>query len=441
MTNVTQQISRRALLGGAVSTGVGLTVLTGKARASAGAPRLRLASVGVGGMGAADLKQISTHSAVDVVGLCDVDAGRLKAAHQLHPKAKTFADWREMFSTLGDQVDAVHVATPDHTHAPVAMSAILKGKHVYCQKPLTHDVLEARALREAAQQHNVVTQMGIQVHSDARYQTAVQLVQSGAIGKVREAHSWSGKTWGYDGPTPKQAPVPKHLSWDLWLGTAPWRDYARDHYHPGNWRKWVDFGCGTMGDMSIHILDPVFGALQLSAPQAVTSHSPGTPPAQSFAMKNKVVYEIAPTPFTTDNFKLTWSDGGIFPDTNEWPVEELPSQGSMFVGEKGFVLLPHVGMPQLLPKEQFANHKVQPAPGENHWHQWVKACLGDGHAWANFSYSGPLTELVLLGVVANRHPGQRLEWNDKKGEITNFEPAARLLKRDYRDGWSVKGLG
>lgn len=401
--------------------------------------RLQLASIGVGGMGNADLGQFLAHSRVDVVALCDVDENNLQAAKQRAPKARTFTDWREMLAAMGDRIDAVNVATPDHTHAPASMSAIRLNKHVYCQKPLTHDVHEARALRLAAAKHGVKTQMGIQIHSNAEYRQAVAIIREGALGLIREVHSWSNKRWGYDGPAPTPAPVPANLHWNAWLGTAPERPYASDHYHPANWRKWVDFGCGTMGDMGIHILDPVASAIELGLPRRIVSHSPEAP-ATSHGLQNHVEYTFAATDRVVEGFKLTWSDGGMMPDTSAWPETKLPGQGSMFIGEKGYMLLPHVGAPRLYPEKAFADYERPRVQGANHWHLWVDACLGGEETTAGFDYSGPLTEVLLLGVVANRFPKQVLEYDAEGVAIPNFAEAHAMLRRTYREGFEVEGL-
>jgi predicted dehydrogenase len=241
--------------------------------------------------------------------------------------------------------------------------------------------------------------------------------------------------------------APDYLDWNLWLGTAAARPYAEGHFHPANWRRWYDFGCGTMGDMAIHILDPVFSALKLGVPTLVVSSSP-VPPIQSYGMKNQTVFEFGPSPFTTDAFKLTWSDGGMMPDTSNWPTRtgsdgkevRLPDQGSMFVGENGYVLLPHVSPPILLPQSQFANHEVPKAPDGNHYHLFVDACLGGTSTTAHFGYAGPLTEAVLLGVIANRFPGRPLRWEAQKGIITNSPEAQALTRRNYRSGFEVANL-
>lgn len=408
--------------------------------------RLRLASIGVGGMGASDLGSLSSHRNIEVVALCDVDSNNLAAAAEKHPKARKFSDFRVMFDTMAGEFDAVNVATPDHTHAAAAMTALNNGKHVYCQKPLTHDVFESRQLRLVAEKTKLVTQMGTQVHSSSPYRTAVKLVQSGIIGKIREAHSWSNKTWGYEGPDPVAAPVPGNLDWNLWLGTAPNREYAMDQFHPGNWRRWYDYGCGTMGDMAIHILDPVFTALKLGVPKTIVSSSP-KPPKLSYGMKNQTRYAFPAAEFTTDNFVLTWSDGGMMPDTSTWPIEsvdgkqmQLPDQGSMFVGEHGYILLPHVAQPILLPSKEFADKKIEAAPDGNHYHLFVDACLGGTPTTAHFGYAGPLTEAVLLGTIANRFPQEELVWKSAEMKIANHDLAQSLLKRQYRSGFEVENL-
>ncbi len=448
-----RMISRRGfasqLIGGAAAATTWLSSVhqaTGAQGTESG--RLRLASIGVGGMGASDLSSLSSHEKVDIVALCDVDSQRLAAAKEKHPTAATFTDYREMLKVMHDQIDAVQVSTPDHTHASAAMTAMNQGKHVYCQKPLTHDVFESRQLRLAAENKpKLVTQMGTQIHSHTAYRSAVDLIQSGVIGKVKEVHSWSSKTWGYDGPDPEATVVPEYLDWDLWLGSAAERPYAEGHFHPANWRRWYDFGCGTMGDMAIHILDPVFSALKLGAPHKIVSSSP-VPPLNSYGLKNQTEFFFGPSDFVADGFVLTWSDGGLIPDTTSWPTRtnaegklvELPGQGSMFVGEKGYVLLPHVATPILLPEDQFANYEIQKAPNGNHYHLFVEACLGGTPTTAHFGYSGPLTEAVLLGVLANRFPKQELKWNSEQAIITNFAEAQSLLRRNYRTEFEVAGL-
>jgi predicted dehydrogenase len=443
-----RDLFRQAAFTGAAVPLAGLPILAAPRGARAAAnDRLRLAGIGVGGMGRADLAALSSHPQVEVVAICDVDATNLAAAGEKHGSARRFADFRRLFVEFADGFDAVHVSTPDHTHAPAAMTALNHGKHVYCQKPLTHDVHEARQLRAvAASRPGLVTQMGTQIHSNTQYRTAVKLVQSGIIGAVQAVHSWSGKTWGYDGPVPEAGPVPATLDWDLWLGTARERPYAPKHYHPGNWRRWYDFGGGTMGDMAIHILDPVFSGLDLGAPRSVVSRSSAAP-RESFGMQNETRFVFPAGRFTTEGFVLTWYDGGRMPDIREWPLENadgsriaLPDQGSIFLGEKGAILLPHVALPQLLPVKTFGGAAIEAAVGGNHYHLFVDACLGGAPTTCGFDYAGPLTEAVLLGTLANRFPGDELRWQPAAMTIPNHDAAAALLRRRYRAGFAVENL-
>ena len=452
-SNSRRSFIKKAAVVGAIATSASsaeLLPIASQAQAKTIAKdRVRLASIGVGGMGAADLGSLSSHSKVDVVALCDVDSRNLESAKKLHPKAAVYKDFRKMFAEMHGAIDAVSVSTPDHTHAAAAMTAMHLGKHVYCQKPLTHDIYEARQLRlVAAAKPELVTQMGTQIHSHSAYRSAVKLIQSGAIGKVKEVHSWSDKTWGYDGPQPEPGSVPEYLDWDLWIGTAPNLPYAEGQYHPGRWRCWYNFGCGTMGDMAIHILDPVFTALKLGAPSEILSSSP-VPPKLSYGLTNQTRFSFPQgTEFTSKDFVLTWSDGGLKPDTTGWPTrsnaegkpEALPSQGSMFVGEKGYVLLPHVDHPTLMLGPDFVVSDVERVPGGNHYHLFIDACLGGAPTTADFAYAGPLTEAVLLGVLANRFPGAKLTWDEASMKIGGSEEAQALVRRKYRSGFEVEGL-
>lgn len=425
-----------------------LHTLPSRARASSAASKLRTAHIGVGGMGGADLGSISSHSKVEVAALCDVDRTRLEQALAKHPGAKVFRDYREMIDSLGETIDAVVVSTPDHTHAPAAMTALLHDKPVYCQKPLTHEVFEARQLRLMADKKGLPTQMGIQVHSSAVYRRAVQMIQAGVIGKVSQVHAWSNKNWGYDGgPFERTQMPPETLAWDLWLGTAAERPFVPGVYHPGNWRKIVDFGTGTLGDMGVHIFDTPYAALELTNPNwAKTTCRP--PTGVGHPEKNIVEYEFPGTRHTTSTLAWKWYDGAFAPpQTNELganlqlPADlKLPGQGSLFIGEQGTMLLPHVSEAQLFPAEKFRDYNRPEVENQNHYHQWVDACLGIGKTSASFSYGGPLTEALLLGVVANRFPDSKLIWDAEKLEVTNLSDANGLLKRTYRRGFRVEGL-
>ncbi|HWL07038.1 MAG TPA: Gfo/Idh/MocA family oxidoreductase [Planctomicrobium sp.] len=440
---MTHHLTRRHFLkAGAVAAVTVVSPLSARAASANG--KLRTAHVGVGGMGMSDLKSLRSHPQLEVFALCDVDQSRLDTAAGMHPQAKTFSDFREMLAELGDQVDAVVVSTPDHTHAPAAMTALNLNKPVYCQKPLTHDVYESRRLREVADSRKVPTQMGIQVHSSKQYRQAVQIIQSGGIGKVSHVYVWCNKTWGYDGgPFDNFAPPPDSLAWDLWIGTAAERPYVPNAYHPGNWRKLVDFGCGTLGDMAVHILDTPFTALELTAPKWVKSTC-RVVDGIGFPTKTRVDYEFPGTRYTTSAVKCTWLDGHMAPPKAEEiglsADIQLPGSGAFLTGEEGMMLLPHVGDAVLFPETKFKDYRRPDVEGVSHYHQWVDACLGKGETSAPFSYGGPLTEALLLGAVGMRYPGQELGWDAQAMQITNLPEANRLLKREYRDGFKVEGL-
>jgi predicted dehydrogenase len=409
--------------------------------------RLRTAHIGVGNMGAADLEAISSHELVDVVALCDVDANNLAAAHQKHPKAKTYADYRVMFEEMGKKIDAVIVSTPDHTHAPASIMAMQMDKPVYCQKPLTHHVSEARAMKKLAADKKLVTQMGIQVHSFYDYKLATKMIQSGIVGKVHTVRAWSPKKWGYDGPLPQgKDPVPEHLNWNLWLGTSAERPYKEGVYHPGNWRKLVDYGCGTLGDMGVHIFDTPYNALALDVPRTITTNC-RKPNGFGFPEKNMVTYEFPGTEYTTDTLKWVWYDGAGADQQREDLMlpggEALHNQGAMFIGEKGRLYLPHFQiLPRLIVDGEYqevdlAKYNMgEPvrdyaSEGKKHYHQFVDACLGNAETSAPFSYSANLTETILLGVIAGRFPDETLHWDASSAKFAE-EEANKYLEGAYR---------
>ena len=313
---MSSQTSRRRFLKSAATFAGSFPMLGGlplKRPATLSLDKLRTAHIGVGGMGKSDLGSIASHKNVEIAALCDVDANLLTAAAAGHKSAKTFVDFREMISAMGDKIDAVVISTPDHTHAPAAMTAMLAGKPVYCQKPLTHEIFESRQLRIVAREKKLVTQMGVQVHSHPIYRRAVRMIQDGVLGKVSQVHAWSNKNWGYDGPAYANAKdAPKHLSWNLWLGPAPNRPFMPKVYHPGNWRKIIDFGTGTLGDMGVHIFDTPFTALELTAPNWVKTTC-RKPTGVGHPEQNVVEYEFPGTKFTTDKLLWTWYDGSNAP--------------------------------------------------------------------------------------------------------------------------------
>ena len=407
---------------------------------------VRHASFGASGMAGADLSQIASHPKAKLICVADVDLGWAEELKKKFPEIQVYQDWRQLLDKEHANLDSVNVSTPDHMHASLAMASMQRGLHVYGQKPLTHDVYDSRRLAEVAAEKKLVTQMGIQIHSHPAYRSAVQLIQGGAIGKVQSVHSWSSKKWGDETARPDRTdPVPANFDWDQWLGVCEARPFiGNGYYHPGNWRKRLDFGTGTFGDMGCHIFDPVFKALELTAPLTLKSTGPA-PTAHNWA-NNAVVHLTFPQTKQTIGpvIPITWYDGDQRPSaeiiSKHLKDRPLPDQGSLFIGEKGAMLLPHVDMPVLLPEDQFKDYPRTQLNDINHWHQFVDAVSGKGTTSTHFGYSGPLTESVLLGGVATFFPNETLEWNAAKLQFTNKPEAARLIRRPPRKGWEVAGL-
>jgi len=434
-----KNISRREFLKSAATAATAFTIVP---RNVLGGPRhippsekLNIACIGVGGMGANDVGQVSTEN---IVALCDVDWRHAAKTFKKFTRAKKYRDFRRMLDLEDKNIDAVTVSTPDHTHAVAAMMAIKMGKHVYCQKPLCHDVFEVRKLTEAARKHKVMTQMGIQLHAEDVIKLTVEMIKAGVIGKVRRVDIWSGKIWG-GGTRPKETPpVPESLSWDLWLGPAPWRPY-HPTYLPGNWRRWWDFGTGTLGDMGCHIIDPAWWALDLGYPSSVQAH-PGKFNNETYPQKTIVRWEF-PARGDLPPVTITWYDGASKPPRPKELEQgrKLPDQGGLYYGEKGTILAPHMVNPVLIPPSKMKGFKP-PEPflprGVNHYQEWIRACKGGPKPLANFDYSGPLTETILLGNVAAR-AGEKLYWDGPNFKVANISEANKYLRRKYRPGWTL----
>lgn len=406
--------------------------------------RLRIASVGTGGKGWSDLNGVAASPAVEVAALCDIDhsPAHLGQAAEKYPSARQYADWRRLLDEA-DGVDGVIVSTPDFMHAPIGLAAMQLGKHVFCQKPLTHTVFEARQMQLAAKKNGVVTQMGNQIQSHAAYRTAVQIVHDGLIGKVKEVHSWQGGTpgWPRNIERPEGSdPVPDHVHWDLWQGVAPRRPYKNGLYHPFNWRGWQAYGTGQLGDFGCHILDPVFKSLELAAPTQLVAEAPPIKP-ETWTDRATVRYQFPGTSRTAgDVINVTWYDAeGARPPREALehiPASyELPNAGSVLIGEKGALVIPHVAMSKLFPEDAFDEAEVPQVDGVDHYVQWADACRGADKTTSAFDYSGPLTETVLLGTVAIRFPGETINWDAQKLRIPNSDAAQQWLTKPYHPGW------
>jgi len=410
--------------------------------------RQRHASIGIGGMGETDLAQFSSHPDIEIVALCDIDSGRLAKAGEKFPGARLYQDWRELLTEEAGNLDSVNVTTPDHMHAPIAFSAMEFGLHVYCQKPLTHTVVEARRLRESATRNRVVTQMGIQNHSNKPYAQARAMFVRRPVGAIKEVHVWTDRPagwWPQGVGRPKGSdPVPETLDWNGWLGVAPKRPYKEGAYHAFVWRGRLDFGTGAQGDMACHLMDPAPWFLELGDPLSIVSMGP-PPTDDTFPLWSQVQYRFNPTRWTDpEGVKVVWYDGKRKPDhllSELGAGDSAYGNGSLFVGEEGAMMFSPYEEPRLLPGDKYPDVAVPDAVSTNHWHQWVDACFGRCRVSAGFDYSGLLTEIALLGNVALRFPKQELEWDAVLMNFPNMPEADQFLHKTYRKNWAVKNLG
>jgi len=437
--------SRRSFLQSATIAGAAISLsAVSYSRVYGANSRFSIASIGTGGKGWSDLNGVAASAQVQVSALCDIDrsAKHLGQAAEKYGSARQYDDWRKLLDQSQD-IQGVLVSTPDFMHAPISLAAMQLGKHVFCQKPLTHTVYEARQMQMAAAKFKSVTQMCNQIQSHSAYRTAVHMVHTGMIGKVKEVHSWQGgkPSWPRHIPAPQTSdPVPAHVRWDLWQGVAAERPYKEGMYHPFNWRGWQAYGTGQLGDFGCHILDPVFKSLKLGSPAKLTVQAPTLLP-ESWTDRSTVHYEFPGTEYTSGpNLRVTWYDAvGASPPREKLgdvPANyKLPNAGSVLVGEEGSLVIPHVAMPKLFPEEKFPANELPVIEGVDHYTQWADACLGNGKTTSHFDYAGPLTEAVLLGTIGIRFPEQELAWNAKALTITNHAKAQEWITKPYRKGW------
>jgi predicted dehydrogenase len=439
--------SRRQFGRSAAAAAVGAFAAPAVSRARNVNESLRIAAIGVGGRGAANLQGVSSET---IVALCDVYEPAIERASRRHPHARRVRDFRRLYDHA-NEFDAVVVSTTEHTHAFATLPALQLGKHVYCEKPLTRDVHEARVIRQAAEKAKVATQMGTQIHASDNYRRVVELIQTGAIGPVRECHVWVGRAWGRQSPEDAKkyrdivtvterpsgsTPVPEGLDWDLWLGPAPARPFHEVYFPGPKWYRWWDFANGTMSDLGSHWVDLPFWALKLDAPKTVEAFGP--PPHPEIAPGSMhVTYEYGPRG-DLPPVRLTWYQGADKPEP--WSKGEIPNwdSGVLFVGPKG-QLLSDYGKHVLLPESAFKDFQ-RPKPfiekSLGHYAEWIHACKTGAPTTCHFGYSGLLTEANHLGNVAYR-AGKKLEWDAAKMTTPNAPEAEAFLKREYRKGWSL----
>ena len=450
-------ISRREFLSGAAAATAAFTIIPSSVLGgtkSAPSDKLNIACIGVGGKGTSDIYAVSTEN---IVALCDVDdeqmAKFLSKAKEEHPefvpmyeKAKKYRDFRVMLEENAKTIDAVTVSTPDHTHAVAAMMAIKMKKHVFVQKPLTHTIYEARKLAEEAKRMDVVTQMGNQGHASEEARLINEWIQDGAIGPVREVHCWTNRpVWPQGIERPKEIPsCPPSLDWNVWLGPSRWRSY-HPAYHPFSWRGWWDFGTGAIGDMGAHIIDQPYWALKLSHPTHIQASS------TSFTEDSYPVASIVTFLFPArDNMppvKMTWYDGGLKPPRPEFLEQGRKmgdgGNGVLFIGDKGGLMCSCYALnPRIFPETKMQEYKrpaktIPRSPGITQ--EWIEAIKTGKKSTTDFSYSGPMTETMLLGCIAIRMKDENkiLEWDPVKMEITNHPDANKFLQMEYREGWKL----
>jgi len=446
MRERTTRVSRRAFLRRAAGAAATISFLPGHVlgRGDAPAPseRLDIAAIGAGGRAGANLAGVRSEN---IVALCDVDDRHAAKAYQSYPQAKRFHDFRKMLDDLDRSIDAVLVSTPDHTHAVACMAAIKRGKHVYCEKPLAHSIREVRAVVEAARKHKVATQLGNQGHSSGDIRKFCEWIRAGAIGEVREVHAVYGGSYGRPDLVDRVKEVhavPATLDWDLWLGPAPRRTY-NPMYLPGSWRGWYPFGTGAIGDWVCHVLDPCFWALDLGAPssiQAETFEFDLAKYGDTFPRASTVRYEF-PARAEMPAVTLSWYEGPVLRPADLGSYGKSGT-GALVVGETGKIAYGShgAGGVRIIPEEKMKAY-VQPSPtiprSKGHYRDWIEACKGGAPASSTFDYGGPLTELALLGVIAMRSKGKRLEWDANSMKFTNAPEANALLAPPFREGWTL----
>ena len=443
-----QQLGRREFLRRSSAAAVALSSqapLLSAVGSRSALDKLNIASIGVHNRAAANLKGVATEN---IVALADIDRDLLEAAGEKYPNARRYRDYRVMLEKEAENLDAVVVSTPDHSHAPAASMAMKLKKHVYCEKPLAHTIYEARTLAELAAREGLVTQMGTQIHAEENYRLVVELVQSGAIGDVKEVHVWVGVDYSGRRLT-TGGQQPSHVDWDLWLGPSPSRPYCESvkedgsviGVHPFNWRWFWDYGTGSLGDFACHWMDLPHWALKLMHPSRISAAGP--PPLLESTSSGLVVTYEYPAREDMPPVTLKWYDGGKKPeilatlkDAKGEPLDR--KSGQLFVGSEGMILS-NYSEHMLLPVEKFAGFKP-PDPfiprSIGHHQEWIQAIKSGGSTTCNFDYSGALTEAVLLGVVSYRS-GQTLEWDAPSLRVTNSAAAQQLIHKDYRKGWTL----
>ncbi len=444
--------SRRQFLKSAVAhaCAIGFPYIGWKTTANGQAPSndLRFVNFGGGGRAWGNLTSMANVPGTTPVAVAEIDLTRHIKVRETYPNTKIYQDWRQMLDEVADQVDVAVIGTPDHMHAPMAMASMQLGKHTYCEKPLTRTLFECRALQTYAAENQLVTQMGIQVSSSSGNRTASTLLRAGIVGKVKSVHSMNPKSWGSDKPLPEAVdPVPEGLNWDHWCGGSPLVPYKKGQYHPSQWRKRINYGTGTLGDMACHIVHPWYHGLNSPTALAVTQHGEGPVDSDSWPLHAHVVYRMQGNEQTDGDFDFVWYDGNKRPGDEVTAAvgaeENVPKSGSVVIGTEGTLAIPHGGGgPTLYRNGQKSDEPIEAVGNQSHHGNFADAIRGtiSESPLASFEYAGPMTEVVLLGTVAMRLPGETLEWDSANLTFSNSKAANQLVREPYRKGWEVAGL-
>ncbi|MFN3648972.1 MAG: Gfo/Idh/MocA family protein [Armatimonadota bacterium] len=428
--------SRRDFL--KTTTAAGLGILAAEqgawAQAKSANEKINFAAIGVGGKGESDTADAARSG--NLVAICDVDENILNRAAQKYPNARKYTDFRKMLEEMGKSIDAVTVSTPDHTHAPAAAMAMKMGKHCFCQKPLTHDIYEARTLGELARQHKVATQMGNQGTASGDLRKNAALIRAGILGPVREVHVWTNRPiWEQGVPRPQAETPPTTVHWDEWLGPAPERPYGKG-YHTFGWRGWWDFGTGALGDMACHTMNMPFMALDLRHPISVQAETSGHN-QDSYPKWSVIGYEF-PATEARPALTLFWYDGGKMPSADLLEGQKQESSGALVIGEKGKLYSPGDSGNNRVLLGGVRDVEVSYPQSPGHFEEWVRAIRGGEPAMSNFpGYASPMTETVLLGNLAVWANGKKVEWDAKNLKATNAPEVAHVIRKPYRKGWEL----
>jgi predicted dehydrogenase len=409
---------------------------------------VRVAAFGANGRAFGDISGTMGVKNTTLVAVAEVDNARTDKVRQHFSKAKIYQDWRELLEKESKNIDVAVVGTPDHMHAPIAMAAMQLGKHVYVEKPLTRTLHETRMLTEYAAAHGLVSQMGNQLASGTGNKATAKAIRDGVIGKVIAVHSMCPKSWGSMKPLPRREdPVPSTLDWEQWIGVAKMRPYIKGEFHPGNWRKRIGYGTGTLGDMACHIVHPWVKGLGSPAPLTVRSVGPAPVDGDSWPLDGKIEYLMSGNALTTGDFPFTWYDGKNVPGDEIAAFvggrANVPRTGSLVIGTTGVIAVNHGGdsMPRIYRDGKATGEKVDQPEAAHHHGEFIDRVRGEvNDTVCDFSYAGPMTETVLLGTVAMRRPGELLRWNSAALRFSNSEAANLLVREKYRAGWEVKGL-